>query len=254
MMVLLEYDVPAGQHLPSGQYTVFGRNFNVSTVIVIDWKLMLGSPFRRKTDSFLWCLQILKFVSVSEMHLLISSFVLRVCFVACMLILICALQGMGGENRILIIRVYWTSVCVCYFSVKSPVELIRCVSLQARGSHLRRRIEVGETKSGICNLSIPHNPLELFARNACSTNVAPIASYILGGQSHTRPCPDDHLKNCACVTMNIHHVYKRPSFDNTANGFDEFTTGEWHYCGSWTQQSLVRLHANQNINIHIKGL
>ena len=30
MMLLLEYDVPAGQHLPSGQYTVFGRNFNVS--------------------------------------------------------------------------------------------------------------------------------------------------------------------------------------------------------------------------------
>ena len=29
-MLLLEYDVPAGQHLPSGQYTVFGRNFNVS--------------------------------------------------------------------------------------------------------------------------------------------------------------------------------------------------------------------------------
>ncbi len=30
VMLLLEYDVPAGQHLPSGQYTIFGRNFNVS--------------------------------------------------------------------------------------------------------------------------------------------------------------------------------------------------------------------------------
>jgi len=30
VMLLLEYDVPAGQHLPSAQYTIFGRNFNVS--------------------------------------------------------------------------------------------------------------------------------------------------------------------------------------------------------------------------------
>jgi len=68
-MLLLEYDVPAGQHLPSGQYTIFGRNFNI-----------------------------LKFVSVSELFEQLLQFALCAWLIAHALILICALQGMGGEN------------------------------------------------------------------------------------------------------------------------------------------------------------
>ena len=73
-MLLLEYDVPAGQHLPSGQYTVFGRNFNI-----------------------------LKFVSVSVVVVLFAAFV-TFTMATSVLISICALQGMGGENIIQIIR------------------------------------------------------------------------------------------------------------------------------------------------------
>jgi len=55
-MLLLEYDVPAGQHLPSGQYTIFGRNFNVS----IDncCLFLLVYKFRTRgvlTIGFVWC-------------------------------------------------------------------------------------------------------------------------------------------------------------------------------------------------------
>jgi len=35
VMLLLEYDVPAGQHLPSGQYTIFGRNFSEYPVLLL---------------------------------------------------------------------------------------------------------------------------------------------------------------------------------------------------------------------------
>jgi hypothetical protein len=44
--------------------------------------------------------------------------------------------------------------------------------------------------------------------------------------------------------MKIHHVYKRSSFDKTTNGFDDFTAGEWHYCGTWTDESLARERAD----------
>lgn len=76
MMLLLEYDVPAGQHLPSGQYTVFGRNFNI-----------------------------LKFVSVSVLLVRFASFTRCDWLLTRVLILLCALQGMGGENNIWIIRI-----------------------------------------------------------------------------------------------------------------------------------------------------
>ena len=44
--------------------------------------------------------------------------------------------------------------------------------------------------------------------------------------------------------MKIYHVYKRPGYDKMTEGYDEFAAGEWHYCGTWTDERCAQRRAN----------
>lgn len=44
--------------------------------------------------------------------------------------------------------------------------------------------------------------------------------------------------------MLIYHVYKRPGYDKLTSDYDEFAAGEWHYCGTWSDEQMARKRAD----------
>ena len=44
--------------------------------------------------------------------------------------------------------------------------------------------------------------------------------------------------------MQVFHVYKRPGYDKLTSDYDEFAAGEWHYCGTWSDEEMARKRAD----------
>lgn len=44
--------------------------------------------------------------------------------------------------------------------------------------------------------------------------------------------------------MKVYHVYKRPGYDKMTEGYDEFAAGEWHYCGTWSNEQKAKRRAD----------
>lgn len=45
--------------------------------------------------------------------------------------------------------------------------------------------------------------------------------------------------------MKIYHVYKRPGYDKMTNEIDEWSAGEWHYCGTWSDERFAQRRADR---------
>ena len=49
--------------------------------------------------------------------------------------------------------------------------------------------------------------------------------------------------------MLIYHVYKRPGYDKLTSEYDEFAAGEWHYCGTWSDEDTAHRRADCLVQI-----